>query len=189
MTLLRLISTPDPELLTPESVKSYLRIDTDLDDSDLQGLIESARDWLEAVTGRNYGVSSYIQFLSGFNDITLPRSPYVDESISIKYIDENEQEQELTDHFRMQPQPDPARLVFMNPPVALSKTDEMPVMVEFEAGYTDQNVPGIALTAMKLFISHYYNHRDLSDKRLDYTMDITQKLNHLIAPLRVRRFL
>ncbi len=183
------ISEPEEEIFSLPEVKSFLKEDLSLNDNDIYELSITSREWLEDETGLNFGVSTYELYLNGFTDITIPRYPLDKESVEITYIDKDGNDQTLdTGSYKVIHQEIPCRLIF-NSNLPDTKDDELyPVKVVFKAGYTKAKIPKRAHTAMKLLITHYYNHRDLADKRIDYSIPVPARVRHFTDGLKKWRF-
>lgn len=183
------ISEPAQEIFNLPEVKTFLKEDLSLNDSDIQELAITSREWLEGETGLNFGVSEYAMYLGGYNDITVPRYPLDKDSVVVTYTDIDGAEQTLpADKYTVIHQEIPARLMFNSPLPALKDTDLYPVKVAFKAGYTKATTPRRAITALKLLIAHYYNHRDLADKRIDYSVPVPSRVRHFSDGLKKWRF-
>lgn len=183
------ISEPDPEIMTAADVKNFLKEDLSNNDTDIEELAVTAREWLEDETGINFGVSSYKIYQRKFQDITIPRWPLVKESVVVKYLDESNTEVTLSsDKYEVIDQETPARLAFKKDLPDDFFDIEYPVVIQFDAGYTKEKTPKRAFTCIKLIIAHYYNHRDLSTKRIDFTVPVPDRVRHFVNGLKKWRF-
>jgi len=183
------ISEPEQEVFSLSEVKSFLKEDLSLNDIDINELAITSREWLEDETGLNFGISTYELYLKGFTDIRIPRYPLVNDSVEITYIDIEGNNQPLdASAYKLIHQEIPCRLMFESG-LPETKDDELyPVKVVFKAGYPASKVPKRAQTAMKLLITHYYNHRDLADKRIDYSISVPSRVRHFSDGLKKWRF-
>ena len=183
-------SEPSSEILTPQEVKTFLKEDLSLNDEMIEELVITSREWLEDETGLNFGLSGYRVYLESFIDIVIPRYPLVDDSVVITYHDSTGTEQTLSDNFYdVIDEEIPCRLKFKGSLPDLMADKEYTISVSFEAGYTKEKTPKRAFTAMKLLVTHYFNHRDLSDKRVDYNIPIPNRVRHFVNPLKKWRLL
>lgn len=183
-------SEPSIEILSPQEVRNFLKEDLSLNDELIRELVITSREWLEDETGLNFGVSSYKLYLTSFSDIVIPRFPLKDGSLTVTYVDTSGSDQTLgSDLYEIITEEIPARLKFKGTLPDLFDEKEYPISITFEAGYTKEKTPKRAFTAIKLLVTHYFNHRDLSDKRVDYDIPIPNRVRHLVNPLKKWRLL
>ena len=184
------ITGPAEEIVSPAQVKLFLKEDLSLNDTIIDELIVTAREWLEDETGYNFGVSTYNWYVKEFKDVVIPRAPFVVDDFVIKYMDSDGTEQTLnTELYNLIIKERPARLVYKKELPSLDEKDYYPVTISFKAGYGVEEAPKRAITALKLLITHYFNHRDLSDNRIKYDIPIPKRIHHFVAQLKARRFL
>lgn len=183
-------SEPNPEVFGLEQVKIFLKEDLSHNDELAEELAISSREWLEDETGMNFGVSGYKLFLSKFIDIVIPRYPLQDGSVVVTYTDDQGADQTMdSSSYTVIDEEIPARLKFTGDLPALKEDKEYPVWITFNAGYTPAKTPKRAITVLKLMVTHYFNHRDLSDKRVNYDTPIPYRVRHLTNQLKARRLL
>lgn len=184
------LTEPTNEILTVQDVKGFLRIDDTISDTDVSQLLTTSREYLEDETGLCFGVSTYRLFIDSFKEITIPRYPLDVDTLVITYTDTDGTEQTLdASLYTIVHEEIPARLVFDENVPELEDDKLYPVKIEFSAGYTQSNAPKRAITCMKLLITHYFNHRDLSDKRIDYEIPVPQRIRHFVNGMKKWRFL
>lgn len=91
MSLTRL-TQPPAEPVTLEEAKAHARVDTSTEDAVIQGLIVSAREWIENYLDRTLIRTQWRMRLDAFPDaIALPRPPFTREQplqgVAISYTD------------------------------------------------------------------------------------------------------
>jgi hypothetical protein len=160
---------------------------TDDDDYLANVLIPAARESAELHTARSYGVRSFREYFDGFPGQRLPipynyaidipsrhqfeslaphrfelsRSPLV-QVTQVQYLDQDGATQTLDPSvYTVSDHKDPASIFRAAPsagwPVPLYRVDS--VWVDYDAGYADGKLPAIALQAMLLLLSHWFENR------------------------------
>lgn len=166
---LSLVTAPAREPIDLASAKVHLRVDTDDENTLIDGLIKSAREYVESATGRALLTQTWDLKLSGFpcECIDLPKPP-VSAVSSVTYLDQAGVSQTwssanyLTD-LPAGPKAAPARIT---PAYAVIWPPTYPVMnavtVRFVCGYgsSGDRVPAALRQAMLLLIGHWYQARE-----------------------------
>lgn len=190
---------PSVEPISRASAKLHLREDLTEQDELIDALIVAAREWTENYCRRSWVKRTLVLRLDGFpGEIRLPRGPVLAVA-SVQYTDANGATQSVgasgyqVDTYRV-----PGRIV-----LAFGSTWPTPkvgtvnaVQVTYTAGYAPDdsgsptdfraNVPKAAVAAMKLLISHLYEHRDAVAERAQFEVPFAVKA--LLAPLEIRDF-
>lgn len=166
---LSLVTAPAREPIDLASAKVHLRVDTDDENTLIDGLIKSAREYVESATGRALLTQTWDLKLDGFwcGALELPKAP-VSAITSITYLDMNGASQTwasanyLTD-LPAGPKASKARITTAYAVVAPSTYDVMnAVTVRFVCGYgsSGDRVPAALRQAMLLLIGHWYQARE-----------------------------
>jgi uncharacterized phiE125 gp8 family phage protein len=171
---LRPVTPASAEPVSVDEARQQCKVDPTLDgnspptyshpDDDLiQTLITAAREHVENFTNTTCTDATYEYRCAGFGGcIMLPRGP-VDSVTSVKYLDENEQEQTLAEAvWYLDDNP-------WAPSIGLRKNQVWPVTyrradavrVVFSGGFNSPStVPKALVLAMKLMIGHWYRNRE-----------------------------
>lgn len=188
--MLRLKRTAQPtfEPLSVAEAMAHCRIDTNADDTYVEGLISVAREWCEDSTATCIVTSTWAlsmddwptTTLSGVdaNRIVLPRPPLQSVS-SIQYVDTDGTTQTLsTDVYAVDTSsPYQSRVTLKYAQAWPSiRSVANAITITYVAGYTSAaNVPPRIKHAMKLLIGHWYENRETSlvgtiSKELEFTV-------------------
>lgn len=183
-------SEPEQEIISVQEGADFLREGGSAQEEVIGELITASREWLEAETARNFGISKYELHLDGWRHFTVPRSPLVKSSLKVFYTAPGGGSQEELDGglYTVIDQEDPARVEFGSSLPALAETP-YPVCVKFDAGYTAENAPNRARLIIKLLLAHYYSTRDIGTDRVDYSIPIPARILHLTRTLKLHHFL
>jgi uncharacterized phiE125 gp8 family phage protein len=165
---LKLITAPvvEPLLVSDASFDEYIRIDGMDSDNNLKALIKAARVEAESYLNRALINQTWELTLDKFPDmpIKLPKPPLVSVG-SFKYIDY--EDTEITwakSNYIVDTDSEPGR-------IALAYSKSLPgvtlkpingVKIQFQAGYgsSGSDVPENFLLAMKLYVTHRFEHPD-----------------------------
>lgn len=168
---LKLVIPPIIEPVSLEEAKLHCRVETDADDSIIEGWIKTAREYCEKFQNRAYCQQTWELWLDDFpkvGQLQIPRPPLILVD-SIKYYDVDDVEYDFdpTEYF----------VDTKNEPgwVALNYGSTWPsetlrpangVCITFTAGYEPgeyddaENVPSDVKSAIKLLIGHWYENRE-----------------------------
>jgi uncharacterized phiE125 gp8 family phage protein len=158
-------SGPISEPITTQEAKDWLKVDTDVEDAIIAGLIKSARIYAEKYTGRALFAQTVKQYYDywpakGCIELSLPPVQSVEE---ITYIDSNGDTQTLdAADYTVDLVSRPAR-VCINPDKSWPVLGDYPnaVTVEYEAGAaTTAEIPDTIKTGMLLLIAFLYENRE-----------------------------
>lgn len=166
---LSLVTAPAREPIDLATAKIHLRVDTEDENALVDGLIRSAREYVESATGRALLTQTWDLKLDGFpcEGLELPKAP-VSAVSSITYLDTNGASQTwssanyLTD-LPAGPKASKARITPAYGVVPPSTYDVMnAVTIRFVCGYgsSGDRVPGPLRQAMLLLIGHWYQSRE-----------------------------
>jgi uncharacterized phiE125 gp8 family phage protein len=160
------VAPPDEEPVSLEEAKAHLRVDHSADDDLITAMIVAAREVCEQEAGRAFITQTWQLSLERFPGsecpIEIPKPPLIGIE-SVTYIDGEGDDQVLDPSaYYADTADDPGRLL---PAFETSWPDarEFPnsVRIEFEAGYgAAAAVPARAKQAIKLLVSHWYEHRE-----------------------------
>ena len=187
MAAFKLTTPPASEPVTLDEVKAHARVDTNVDDALLTGLITGARLWAEQYTGRAFIAQSWqlwIDAAPGFDDaqwdgirqgpvtaldianhVKLPRPPLVPvasvTSVTTYDDSDNATVWDPSNYF-VDAISEPGRLALRSGavwPVPGRLTNG--ICIEYVAGYgsDETDVPETIRTAIRQLVSHWYEHR------------------------------
>jgi len=164
-------TAPASALLTLEDAKTHLRVDDDVDDALIDGLIGAATDLLDGysgILGRALITQTWRQSFSAFpvcgeiaDRFRLPLGP-LRAVTSIKYYDALDVEQDFTEFTAVSDALGP--MVVLNYgswwPITAIRPDA--VTVTWTCGYGDSaaDVPAPIIHAAKLLVGDWYDNRD-----------------------------
>lgn len=163
----KVTTLPTASCVAPADAKMRLAIEHDEDDYLLESLIAEASDWAEKYIDRPIMEQVITYYFDGF-DSDLELFTRDISGIIIKYDDENNTEQTLSDSLY---DADiicyPSKITADSWPETYEKTNS--VRVEVTAGYaTEATVPPSIKTAVLLMVGHLYNNREgSSDNRVN----------------------
>jgi len=158
---------PTEEPVTLDEAKLHCRLDHDDEDSLMETLIATARQYGETFTGRSFCTQTIKYYLDKWpsgNVIYLPRPP-VQSVTSVKWTDNEGTETTLTegDDYEVDTDSEPARLILPYGekwPTGTLATKN-PIEIEYIAGYGDaSDVPEYVQAAIKLYIAGLYENRE-----------------------------
>ena len=171
------VRTPPPvEPVTLEAAKLHCRIDVDADDTLINALIQTAREYCEGFQHRAYVAQTVEYTLDRWPPrpvIYLPRPP-VQEILSVSYLDADGVSQSFTGYIA-DTDSEPARVVLEYG--ASWPTEQLypvnPIRIEFIAGHEPEpaadpadppdyraNIPESVKAAIKLCVGNWYENRE-----------------------------
>jgi uncharacterized phiE125 gp8 family phage protein len=162
---LTLITPPASLPVTLADAKAQCRVESDDEDSLIEGLIAAATDYVEQYTGRALITQTWRLTLDEFTHaLLLPKGP-VQTVTHVRYFDSEGAEQTvLVDDYTLDNTSDPAWVVINSGaswPVTQSGVNM--VKITFVAGYTE--VPSSITHAILLLIGQWFDNRSaVSDK-------------------------
>jgi len=160
-------SEPSVEPVSTADMKTHLRITHSDDDTYIAALVKAARIWCEEYQNRAYIFQTIElrldEFPEGGGEIELPRPP-LESVTSVKYIDTGGNTQTWdTANYTVDKYYHPARIVEAYSKSWVNTRDVInAVTVTYVAGYgsTANLVPASIVHAIKLIVSHWYEHRE-----------------------------
>jgi uncharacterized phiE125 gp8 family phage protein len=171
---LSLVTPPATEPLSLDDAKLHLQVDGDAENVTIDALVYAAREWLENFTGRALIQQTWDLKLDSFADcdyfregaIWLPKPPVTAVS-SVTYVDTAgvSQTWSSSEYQTDLPSGPHARRARIQPAYGYTwpTTRDQPnaVTIRFVAGYgtTAESVPSLLVTAMKLLIGQWFQHR------------------------------
>lgn len=192
---LELSTAATVEPVTVEEVKDWLRIDSDDEVDTLRSLIKAARQKCETYTRRQFITATYKYYLDDFpSDATdilvLPRPPL--QSInSITYVDTAGDTQTWSsDEYSADTKTEPGRVKLGYTYVwPASRNQRHAVTVTYVAGYGDSAsfVPESIKTAVKFWVAHWYENRELVQTGTTVT-PMPMTVEAILQPERVFEF-
>jgi uncharacterized phiE125 gp8 family phage protein len=157
-------TAPSLEPVTVEEVKVHSRIDTDVDDAYIAGLIKVARGYVEDTTGLQIVTGTWKMYLDRFScsPVELPKSPLVSVS-AVKYMDPDGVQQTVDSSiYTVDTDSMPGR-------VYLAYGQSWPsiqcirkaVEFDFSAGYGNPtDAPEGLQHAILMLVAHWYENRE-----------------------------
>jgi uncharacterized phiE125 gp8 family phage protein len=164
----KVTAPPAEEPITLTEAKLHLRVDHSDDDTLITSQIKTAREYCEDFQNRAFITQTIKLTLDEFPDVIyVPRPPLIS-ATSIKYIDVNGQQQTLNSSvYKVDTESEPARIVpAFNQCWPGLRGDINSVEVIYQAGYGGAAaVSGKVKDAMKLFLTHLYEHREAAAEK------------------------
>jgi hypothetical protein len=203
------LTEPRDEPLALSEVKDYLRIDDQVDDNLVRGLIIAARTWCEEYTGRALITRDVQMFLDGISEADIPlfegtrTGPYLTHYKNFIELDvspvqsvtvvntfddaDNEGVWDASNYFLDRIR-DVARLVLRDGgtfPTDLRRSNG--IAVTYKAGYGDfpTDVPEAIRVALLQFITHLYEHRGDDEGQ---ALNPPAMIKTLLQPYRILRY-
>lgn len=184
-------TAPASEPITRTEAKLQARIETDADDSYVDGLIVAARQIAETQTNRRL-ISQTLEAQykdwpeAGF-DFWLPGPP-LSSVTHVKYYDADGTQQTLsTDVYEVNTAYEPGR-ISLKPNQSwptLQGDKATPITIRYVAGYADADaVPDAIKIGMYMLISHWYKNREnaVNGSMSDTPMGAETLFGHYAAP-------
>lgn len=158
----------DSEPISVEEAKLHLRVDDDSDDSLIESLIITARDWIEQICNAALLTQTIVLQLDEWpvdDEFEMPRYP-LRTVTSISYVDEDGTSHSMdTSNLIIDTRSKPGRLILKADADWPSETLQRKagITVTYTAGFgSAADVPAIVVHAMKLLIGHWYENRELT---------------------------
>jgi len=168
---LELITAPATEPVSLQEAKDHLRVEITDDDTLISTLITVARRYGEKIQGRAYITQTWDWFVDEFPELPfdVPMPP-LQSITSIKYYDEDDVEFTFDSAKYFVDTKGFLGRITLNSGESWPSTTIRPingVVIRFLAGYgtASTDVPEEILTALKLVLAHYYEHRQITDIR------------------------
>lgn len=165
MTTLRLITAPTLEPVSIETMRAFLRVDSNTEDVVIAGLISASRAKGEELSRRAWLTQTWEQTFDAWpasKQLVVWRPP-LQSVVSVKYYDESNVEHLWTD-YTLDLRVEPGRVLFNTlPEDSLLESDG--IVVRFIAGYgnTPPLVPTQLTDAVIALVSRWYEHRESRD--------------------------
>lgn len=188
MALFQIVS-PQVEPVTLAEAKQTLRVDHDSEDTLLSSLIGAAREEVEASCGLALIDQTWrltLDILPPLGRVLLRRHP-VREIVSVTvYGPDGEASLVDPQSYRLDAGSRPARLHFLNLPVAGMAANG--IEIDFVAGFGEAgaDVPDLLKRAILLLVAHWYEFRAQFSAK-DQPVSYPPGYERLIAPWRARR--
>jgi uncharacterized phiE125 gp8 family phage protein len=166
LLILKVITPPETEPITLAEAKTHCRIDGNEEDSFINGLITSAREYSEGYQNRAYVTQTLEQTFDRWPcfPVDIPRPPLVSVA-SVKYFGTNNAEYVLgTDKYFVDVDSEPGRIA-LNYSVTLPTTTLRPinaVKIRYTAGAS--SVPKKFKQAMFLLIGYWFENREAAQQ-------------------------
>jgi uncharacterized phiE125 gp8 family phage protein len=153
-----LIDGPAVEPVSLAEMKLYLRVDDDVEDELIAGLVKAARLMVEAAARRILVEQTWVVALDAWprsGAVMLPLSPLIAvDGITARPSDATEAPVDPA-HFEVDAAGDPPGIVLRGP------LPEGSIRIACRAGYgaSPEDVPQSLRLAMKAIVAHWYTHR------------------------------
>jgi len=209
MSGLTITTAPQNEPLDAAETISYLRIDSGVDTTLIDNLIQAARFWVEDYTNRTLLTTVFTLsldaigevdtplkegFHTGYSDtprvnyIELPRSPVQSVTSIISYADDNTATTLAASNYFVDTVRVPARVVLRDGgtwPTDLRNANGIEVL--YTAGYGDarSSIPEPIRVAMLEYIAHLYEHRGDDEGR---ALNPPALIRSLLQPYIIMRY-
>lgn len=209
MSGLTITTAPQNEPLDAAETISYLRIDSGVDTTLVDNLIQAARFWVEDYTNRTLLTTVFTLsldaigevdtplkegFHTGYSDtprvnyIELPRSPVQSVTSIISYADDNTATTLAASNYFVDTVRVPARVVLRDGgtwPTDLRNANGIEVL--YTAGYGDSrsSIPEPIRVAMLEYIAHLYEHRGDDEGR---ALNAPPLIRSLLQPYIIMRY-
>lgn len=209
MSGLTITTAPQNEPLDAAETISYLRIDSGVDTTLVDNLIQAARFWVEDYTNRTLLTTVFTLsldaigevdtplkegFHTGYSDtprvnyIELPRSPVQSVTSIISYADDNTATTLAASNYFVDTVRVPARVVLRDGgtwPTDLRNANGIEVL--YTAGYGDSrsSIPEPIRVAMLEYIAHLYEHRGDDEGR---ALNPPALIRSLLQPYIIMRY-
>lgn len=179
---LRITSEPELEPIGLEEAKRNLRVDGTDEDDDIQGLIVTARKYVEQVTWLQLVTATYVWKLDRLCGVLYVPRPPLQSVASIVYVDANGTSQTLSSSkYTVDTAEMPGRVLpAFNETWPSTRGHIQDATITFNAGYGDEpsSVPEPIRQAMLVMINHLYDNRSGCGT-------LPPAVNHLLSPYRV----
>jgi uncharacterized phiE125 gp8 family phage protein len=186
------LTPPSTEPVSRAEAKAHLRADHTDDDTLIDALITTARQYVEGATNRALGLQTLEVQRSNFGHcMELPRPP-LRNVVSVKYLDSTNTEQTLTlaSYYRTVEHSDnqPGYLELLeNVTLPLVYGSRVAVRIRYQAGFDTTGspadiVPASIKQAILLVVADLYEHRE---QRLDAETYDNPTARAILAPFKV----
>jgi uncharacterized phiE125 gp8 family phage protein len=158
----KLTVRPSVAVISVAEAKARLAIDFGDDDLVIESYIAAATDYAEQYTGRAIMLQTWQYYFDSFACALLIYETNIT-SVSIKYYDENNTLQTLTDSYYLDNAAYPSRITpaLRFPPTAIARPNS--VIIDVVTGHADvKGVPACIVAAIALITGHLYNNRENS---------------------------
>ena len=179
---------PVPDVVSLDELKLHLRLDQDLEDTYLEGLLQAAVDFVENYTRRKLSQREEILLLNGFPQGVLRLSAMpVQEILAIHY--------EGLDGATHTLEPSSYRTVLdVEPPLILplsgwpGAVQPIPGSVRIQAIVGYEEVPLSIKQAVLLLCGHFYENREVMRDRYVHSYEMPFSVSALLYPYKVLRW-
>ena len=160
----KIVSQSGSSPISIATAKEWLKVDNSDEDDIIQIMLDSALSICEEYTFRKFPLSiiedSFKSWSMYFN-LSFPANSIT----SITYYDSNNDAQTMvvSDFYELvEGEPEPNRLhrIQGNVLPSLSTDKQFPILIRYETGYTDGNVPKALISAMLLTLTKLYENRE-----------------------------
>jgi len=165
-----LVSKDDTLVVSVADIKSQVYVEHALDDADILKYLKAAIAYCESYTGCEFTDTVIDYKICNFNRVAyLPSFP-IQEVLSVKYFDKDNDEQTLSSnaYTLMNPYNKRASVVFNERKNVYNRPDA--VTIRYQVGY--ENLPEQAEAAIRLLAGHLYKNRVNEVEELTYKLKI-----------------
>jgi uncharacterized phiE125 gp8 family phage protein len=145
--------------VTLEQVKTFLRVDDDIEDSLIAMIRDAATEYIIRWTGQALGILSVTEYFDDWEAAaSLNLFPIISDSgsPSITYLDENNDSQVLSSGFEIVENSVPAKIVYTSTPSLGS--NENRIQITYSAGKTTTSA--MLRIAVLTLAAHWYENRE-----------------------------
>lgn len=179
---IRITVEPVDEPVQIEEAKQHLRLDGDDEDDFVDGLIVTARKYVEQVTWRQLLTATYEWKIDRLCGVLYVPRPQLQSVESFQYVDANGTTQTLNSSlYTVDTAQTPGRILpAYNQTWPSTRGHVQDITITFQAGYGDApaDVPQPIRHAMLVLIGHLYENRSGCE-------GVPKAVNHLLSPYRV----
>jgi uncharacterized phiE125 gp8 family phage protein len=163
MTSLRVITPPNPEPVSVETLKEHLRIDLTTEDALLETYLSAAREQGEELSRRAFITQTLEMTVDEWphhNFVLALLRPPLQSVTSVTYTDIYDVSRTFTD-YRVDTASEPGRIIFNSLPGEPLR-ESGAITVRYVAGYgdTESDVPGRIKQTLMQLVGHWYEHRE-----------------------------
>lgn len=184
---LELLTPPASELVTLAEAKAHLRVEHNVDDSLLNGLITAARLFVEQQTGRALLPQTWRLWGDAWPEaavLQLPKPPLRSVSAILIYAPDDSSTVWSSSDYRVEVAAQPGQIQLREgqswPSLSRSRSS---FSITFVAGYADAvAVPEVLKLAIKQLVAHWYEQRG---EATTHSTEIPFGVTALLAPYRL----
>lgn len=160
-------------LLTLAEAKAWLRVRSDSEDVLIQSLIDGVFSWAEGQCKRGIARCSYELFADTFCNVVLENPPnYVISKVSYIAKGTSVYVEIPTNRYQVKNVDFDATLEFLTDDIYDLAERSDAIKVEYESGYTLDDIPQDILIAIRLQLAYLYDNRASENKRFNTSAEV-----------------